>query len=126
MTVAKPMTQPSRQIATGAANDFSGIDNSDWLADDQPLFTGGAAMMLAAQPDTRVLWQAIDGADAIRQHVRQAPDMLLLDIQMPGTDGLAATQHLVDGGTATKIIILEHLRSRRVRADRRGGRRVRC
>jgi DNA-binding NarL/FixJ family response regulator len=76
------------------------------LADDEPLFTTGLSMILDAQPDMRVLWQAIDGADAIRRHDEQAPDVLLLDIQMPGTDGLAVTERLVAAGTSTKIIIL--------------------
>lgn len=76
------------------------------LADDEPLFTAGLAMILDAQPDMRVLWQAIDGADAIRHHNQQCPNILLLDIQMPGLDGLAATQRLLAGGTTSKIIIL--------------------
>lgn len=76
------------------------------LADDEPLFTAGLAMILDAQPDMSVLWQAIDGADAIRQHNHEAPDILLLDIQMPTIDGLATTQHLITAGTQSKIIIL--------------------
>jgi len=76
------------------------------LADDEPLFTAGLALILDAQPDMRILWQAIDGADAIRQHQHEASDILLLDIQMPGTDGLAVTRRLVADGTRSKIIIL--------------------
>ncbi|QIN29845.1 response regulator [Brevibacterium luteolum] len=76
------------------------------LADDEPLFTAGLAMILDAQPDMRVLWQAIDGADAIRKHNNEVPDILLLDIQMPALDGLAATQRLVAASTSSKIIIL--------------------
>lgn len=76
------------------------------LADDEPLFTTGLAMILDAQPDMRVLWRAIDGADAIRQHDREAPDLLLLDIQMPTLDGLATTQRLFTAGSTSKIIIL--------------------
>ena len=76
------------------------------LADDEPLFTAGLAMIIDAQPDLRVLWQAVDGADAIRQHGRAEPDVLLCDIRMPGVDGLAATKHLVDDGTTARIVIL--------------------
>ncbi|GAA1562149.1 response regulator transcription factor [Brevibacterium picturae] len=76
------------------------------LADDDPLFTAGLAMILDAQEDLHVLWQAVDGADAIRQHRHTEPDVLLLDIQMPGTDGLTATQQLISEGTAARIIIL--------------------
>ncbi|WP_236865972.1 response regulator [Brevibacterium daeguense] len=76
------------------------------LADDEPLFTAGLAMILDAQPDMAVLWQAIDGADALRHHHQEQPDILLLDIQMPTLDGLAATQQLITAGTRSKIIIL--------------------
>ncbi|MEV4569437.1 response regulator transcription factor [Nonomuraea sp. NPDC049419] len=76
------------------------------LADDEALFTMGLSMIIDAQPGMRVLWQAVDGADAIRRHADQPPDVLLLDIQMPGTDGLAVTERLVTSGTTTKIIIL--------------------
>lgn len=76
------------------------------LADDEPLFTAGLAMILDARPDMSVLWQAIDGADAIRQHDHEAPSILLLDIQMPTLDGLAATQRLITARTKSKIIIL--------------------
>jgi DNA-binding NarL/FixJ family response regulator len=76
------------------------------LADDEPLFTAGLAMILDAQPDMRVLWQALDGIDAVRQHEREQPDVLLLDIQMPTLDGLAATRQLIANDTSSKIIIL--------------------
>lgn len=76
------------------------------LVDDEPLFTAGLAMMVDAQPGMGVIWQAIDGADAIRQHRRSPPDIMLLDIQMPGTDGLAVTHQLVAENTPSKIIIL--------------------
>ena len=76
------------------------------LADDEPLFTAGLAMILDAQPDMRILWQAVDGADAIRRHRRAQPDLLLLDIQMPGTDGLAVTRQLIADESPTRIVIL--------------------
>lgn len=76
------------------------------LADDDPLFTAGLAMVLGAQDDFTVVWQAIDGADALRYHDRQQPDVLLLDIRMPVLDGLAATEKLIGSGTRSKIIIL--------------------
>ncbi|MFF2652950.1 response regulator [Streptomyces sp. NPDC058045] len=76
------------------------------LADDEPLFTAGIAMILDAQPDMRVHWQAVDGADAIRRHDRDRPDIVLLDIRMPTLDGLTTTRRLIDDGTHSKIIIL--------------------
>ncbi|SEO15073.1 response regulator [Cryobacterium luteum] len=76
------------------------------LADDQPLFTAGLAMMIDGQPDMCVDWQAIDGADAIRQHRHDPVDVLLLDIQMPGMDGLTATRQLMADRAPGKIIML--------------------
>lgn len=76
------------------------------LADDEPLFTAGLSMILDAQPDMRVIWRAIDGADAIRHHSNAQPEILLLDIQMPTLDGIAATKQLVSQDTSSKIIIL--------------------
>lgn len=76
------------------------------LADDEPLFTAGLTMILDAQPDMRVVWNAIDGTDAFRLHDREPPDVLLLDIQMPTHDGLEATRNLVAAGTKSRIIIL--------------------
>lgn len=76
------------------------------LVDDEPLFTAGLAMILDAQDDLAVAWTAIDGRDALRQHRRDAPDVLLLDIQMPDTDGIAVTELLVTEQTQSRIIIL--------------------
>ncbi|MEZ5089158.1 MAG: response regulator transcription factor [Micropruina sp.] len=76
------------------------------LADDEPLFTAGLALMLDAQPGLRVSWQAIDGADALRRCAVDEPDVLLLDIRMPGMDGLEATRRLVAGGTRCRILVL--------------------
>lgn len=76
------------------------------LADDEPLFTAGLTMILDAQPDMTVSWQAVDGDDALRHHRNQTPDVVLLDIQMPTLDGLSATQRLIADKTDTKIIIL--------------------
>lgn len=76
------------------------------LADDHPLFTAGLAMMIDGQADMRVDWQAIDGSDAIRQHHNDPVDVLLLDIQMPGMDGLTATRQLIADKAPGKIVIL--------------------
>jgi DNA-binding NarL/FixJ family response regulator len=65
------------------------------LADDQALLRAGFRALLDAQPDIEVVGEAIDGADAVRQAGRAAPDVVLMDIRMPGTDGLAATRQIV-------------------------------
>ena len=76
------------------------------LADDEPLFTMGLAMLLGAQPDMEVVWRAVDGNDALRRNAADPVDVLLLDVQMPGLDGLAATRELMARGTTGRVVIL--------------------
>ena len=76
------------------------------LADDEPLFTMGLAMLLGAQPDMEVVWRAVDGNDALMRNVADPVDVLLLDVQMPGLDGLAATRELVARGITGRVVIL--------------------
>ena len=76
------------------------------LVDDEPLFTMGLAMLLGAQPDMEVVWRAVDGNDALRRNDADPVDVLLLDVQMPGLDGLAATRELMARGTTGRVVIL--------------------
>ena len=76
------------------------------LADDEPLFTMGLAMLLGAQPDMEVVWRAVDGNDALMRNTADPVDVLLLDVQMPGLDGLAATRELMARGITGRVVIL--------------------
>ncbi|MDN6325706.1 MAG: response regulator transcription factor [Corynebacterium sp.] len=82
------------------------------LADDQQLVRAGFGMVLDSQPDISVLWQAVDGAEAVRLATRQPVDMILMDVQMPELDGIAATKQIVDAGVAgpsgepTRVVVL--------------------
>lgn len=76
------------------------------LTDDEPLFTAGLAMVLEAAEGIEVVWQAHDGFDALHRHAAQPPDVLLLDIRMPGVDGLETTRRLARAGTTTRIVML--------------------
>jgi CheY-like chemotaxis protein len=62
------------------------------LADDQELVRAGFRMILEAEDDIEVVGEASDGDEAVRLARRQRPDIVLMDIRMPGTDGLAATR----------------------------------
>ncbi|MGH4015962.1 MAG: response regulator [Pseudonocardiaceae bacterium] len=64
------------------------------LADDQALVRAGFHALLAAQPDIDVVAEAGDGAQAVQLAVELRPDVVLMDIRMPGTDGLAATKQI--------------------------------
>ncbi|WP_103061473.1 response regulator [Actinomyces qiguomingii] len=76
------------------------------LVDDEPLFTAGLAMLLEAQPDIEVCWQATDGGQALRRAQDDPVDVVLLDVQMPGMDGLATTRRLIQAGAHGRIVIL--------------------
>jgi len=62
------------------------------LADDQALIRAGFAALVSSASDMEVVGEAVDGADAVRRARASQPDVILMDIRMPGTDGLSATQ----------------------------------
>jgi DNA-binding NarL/FixJ family response regulator len=81
--------------STGASPDGQAI--RCLIADDQAMVREGFAAMLAAEPGITVAGQAIDGADAVRQARRLAPDVVLMDVRMPVMDGLAAARQILTG-----------------------------
>jgi DNA-binding NarL/FixJ family response regulator len=76
------------------------------IADDQALVRSGLRMILEAEPDLTVVGEAADGADAVRLVAAVEPDVLLLDVQMPGVDGLDAMVELAGTGTTTRVLML--------------------
>lgn len=76
------------------------------IADDQPLVRSGLRMILEAEPDLKVVAEAADGAAAVELVTSIVPDVALLDIQMPGTDGLDAMVAIAAAGTQTRVLML--------------------
>jgi DNA-binding NarL/FixJ family response regulator len=76
------------------------------VADDQPLVRSGLRMILEGEPDVTVVGEAQDGDAAVALVAATDPDVLLLDVQMPGTDGLAAVQQITASGARTRVLML--------------------
>jgi DNA-binding NarL/FixJ family response regulator len=78
------------------------------LADDQALIRAGFRVLLEAAGDVQVVGEAVNGEQAVELARAEHPDVILMDIRMPGTDGLAATRQVAADGTLseTKIVIL--------------------
>jgi DNA-binding NarL/FixJ family response regulator len=76
------------------------------IADDQTLVRDGFRMILDAQDDIEVVGEAADGLEAVAQSRELRPDIVLMDIRMPGRDGLEATRELLRESPETHVLIL--------------------
>jgi DNA-binding NarL/FixJ family response regulator len=76
------------------------------LVDDQALLRMGFRMILEAEPDIEVVGEAADGAAGVSMATALRPDVVLMDIRMPGMDGIQATQSIVLADPATRVLIL--------------------
>ena len=76
------------------------------LADDQPLLRRGFRMILETEDDLTVVAEAGNGEEAVDLARRHAPDVVLMDIRMPGTDGIEATQQITAAGPLPKVLVL--------------------
>jgi DNA-binding NarL/FixJ family response regulator len=76
------------------------------LADDDALLRAGLAVVLSTDSDLDVVAEAADGLQAVDQCRRHAPDVVLMDVRMPGIDGIEATRRIVAILPDTKVLIL--------------------
>jgi DNA-binding NarL/FixJ family response regulator len=75
------------------------------LVDDQALIRAGFRMVLDATADIRVVGEAVDGFDAVRRARELSPDIVVMDVRMPGLDGVTATRR-VTAASQAKVLIL--------------------
>jgi DNA-binding NarL/FixJ family response regulator len=76
------------------------------LADDQPLVRAGLRVLIADCPDLEVVGEAGTGAQAVQLTRQARPDVVVMDIRMPGMDGIEATQMITAGAGPTRVVVL--------------------
>lgn len=79
------------------------------LADDHPLYRAGLRVLLEGQPDTLVVGEACNGAEAIALVEQTAPDLVLMDVSMPGTNGIEATRQITTLHPDVAVLVLTML-----------------
>jgi DNA-binding NarL/FixJ family response regulator len=76
------------------------------IADDQALVRSGFRLIVETREDLRVVGEAEDGAEAIALARELDPDVILMDVRMPGVDGIEATRQIVEAGSSARILVL--------------------
>ena len=76
------------------------------VVDDHPLFRAGLSGLLATVPDVQVVAEAVDGDEAVARAVELRPDVVLMDLNLPGTPGLEATRRIVAAAPECGVLVL--------------------
>lgn len=76
------------------------------LVDDQHLIRAGLRMLCEAQPDIEVVGEADNGRDAVSLATRLVPDVVVMDLRMPGVDGITATSRILADRPATRVLVV--------------------
>jgi DNA-binding NarL/FixJ family response regulator len=76
------------------------------LVDDHVLVRSGMKALLDAQPDLEVTGEAGDGAEGVELTLQRRPDVVLMDVRMPGIDGIEATRQIIAAGSRARILVV--------------------
>jgi DNA-binding NarL/FixJ family response regulator len=79
---------------------------SVYIADDHAVVRDGLKVLLEEQPDVEVVGDAANGREAVREVIEMAPEVVLMDINMPELNGIEATLHIMDQCPSTRVVIL--------------------
>ncbi len=105
--MSRPKTTPQAGAESGSeAPVETGTPITLLIADDHPVVRDGLSSMFARDPEFEVLGEASDGAEAVRLALALKPDVILMDLRMPGVDGLTAITELARQGSGSRVLVL--------------------
>jgi DNA-binding NarL/FixJ family response regulator len=100
------VNHPEARLDAAAAGGAAGATIKLLIADDHPVVRDGLSSMFAREPGFEVLGEAADGGEAVRLAQALQPDVILMDLRMPGMDGVTAISELARRGLTARVLVL--------------------